>query len=136
MHKRKRLFESPATSMRRAINLTEAGLIPNKNMMIRIDPNVYKLMKSLLFIVNPDSYVDNNPHGDKAMMVFTDKMSFENTTKKLKQFGIPFEMESKSDFVTDDGELMPQDDINISPYPGNKGKPRPKRKVAKNPYRA
>lgn len=117
-----RYYSTPAESMRKYMNLFEAGLVPNKDLTIRIDPDVYKLMRALLFISNPDSYVDNNPHGDSALMVFNDPISYNETKKKLKAFGIPFYDDTPEDMKTCDGELMPQQDNNVSPYPKKRGK--------------
>lgn len=126
--------------MRQIMKITEAGLLPNAPMMIRIDPNVYKLMRALLFIANPEEYENNNGHDDAGMMVFTDKITYDETTRKLKEFGIDFVPDNRKDVETIDGELMPETDNNVSPYPNNqnatgKKKVVKKKKITPNPYK-
>lgn len=130
--------EGTITSMRKIMQITEAGLLPDAPRMIRIDPDVYKLMRALLFIANPEAYQNNNSHDDAGMMVFGDDITYKETTEKLKAFGIPFKEDTKKDIETNDGELMPHTDWAVSPYPGNQNSKKPavkKKKITPNPYR-
>ena len=125
-----------SSNMRSIMKITEAGLLPYAPMMIRIDPNVYKLMRALLFIADPDSYKDSDDHDGSGMMIFNDKITYEETTRKLKEFGIPFTEDGRKDLETGDGELMPTTDYNVSPYPNNQNSKKTaikKKKITPNP---
>lgn len=132
------MYENKTPDMRKIMQITEAGLLPDAPMMIRIDPDVYKLMRALLFIANPEAYENNNKHDDAGMMVFNDKITYETTVKRLKEFGIPFKDDSTDDVETIDKELMPSTDNNVSPYPNNQNSKKPsvkKKKIVPNPYK-
>lgn len=132
------MYENKTPDMRKIMQITEAGLLPDAPLMIRIDPDVYKLMRALLFISNPEAYENNNKHDDAGMMVFNDKITYQETIRKLKAFGIPFKDDSTTDVETVDGELMPKTDWVVSPYPGNQNSNKPKlkkKKIVPNPYK-
>ena len=128
-------FESKNPNMRDIMNIYEAGLFPDAPRMIRIDPNVYKLMRALLFIANPEAYENNSNHDDAGMMVFGDEITYKETTEKLKSFGIPFKDDTEADVKTADGELMPDKEGQISPYPNNKAKKIKKKTITPNPFK-
>lgn len=133
--KEEKAVESKSHNMRDIMNIYEAGLFPDAPRMIRIDPNVYKLMRALLFIANPEAYENNSNHDDAGMMVFGDEITYKETTEKLKSFGIPFKDDTVKDVKTVDGELMPDKEGQISPYPNNKAKKIKKKTITPNPFK-
>ena len=119
--------------MRRIMNICENGLLQAPEYVLRLEPNAYKLMRCLLFLANPDLYQDDNSQDSDGIMTFNDKITYNETKEKLKQFGMPFVDQTGKVSKTKDHELDYSNQNNISPYP--KKAPLKRKKITPNPYR-
>lgn len=100
--------------------LTEAALIKNNTKNIIVDGDAYQIMRTLLRIVNNDSYSDNSTiSSEGGVMTFYTPEEYEQTTKLMKKIGLKFkdtEINNAAKDPNNDVEKNPK-----SPYPSNNG---------------
>ena len=97
--------------------LTEESVVGSNVKTIKLAGDVYELTRTLLYIVNPDNYVDNSSIGQGGFMCFYTDEEYERTTKMLKQFGLSYSDTSINNSKNDDNEGFTGDVK--SPYPSN-----------------
>lgn len=97
--------------------LTEEAMIGSNVKTIKLSGDVYDLTRTLLYIVNPDNYVDNSSIGEGGFMCFYTDEEYDRTTKLLKQFGLKYADTSINNSKNDDDEGYTGDVK--SPYPSN-----------------
>lgn len=97
--------------------LTEEAVIGSNVKTIKLSGDTYELMRSLLYIVNPDNYSNNSSIGEGGFMCFYTDEEYERTTKMLKSFGLKFGDASINNSKNDDNEGYTGDVK--SPYPSN-----------------
>ena len=96
--------------------LTEEAVIGSNVKTISIGDNNYDIMRTLLYIVNPDNFANNTNMGDNGFMCFYTDEEYERTKAMLKKLGHSFKDETLNNNKVTEKDLAP--DVK-SPYPSN-----------------
>lgn len=98
--------------------LTEESIIGSNVKTIKLGGDNYDMMRSLLYMVNPDSYVNNSSIGEGGFMCFYNEDEYDRTTKMLKSFGLSYEEQDINNSKNNNQNSFPKEIP--SPYPSNK----------------
>lgn len=99
--------------------ITEAALLKNNTKNITIDGDDYHIMRTILCLSNPYSYVDNSTiSSEGGIMTFYTDEEYEQTKKIMKKLGLKFKDTTINNAHDDPLNYIP---AQPSPYPSNNG---------------
>lgn len=102
--------------------LTEEAIINSNVKTIKVNGDTYDMLRAMLYMASPDSYVDNSS-GEGGFMCFYDQEEYNRTTELLTKFGMKWHDQAINNSNPKNKDSSTSD--TTSPYPSNNGIKKP-----------